>query len=101
MKNLRDTFCRRGRLAGITGSHVWPVQLFEQGERAAFLVRQHLIGNLYTRISTRPFLSHVEKVSKHAPVWAAACCLLSMASTTHGAWNFIWRVLTVNRMGPR
>ena len=64
MENLHDAcqYCRRGRLAGITGSHVWPVQLFEQGERAAFLVRQHLIGNLYTRISTRPFLSHVEKV---------------------------------------
>ena len=53
---------RRSRLAGIPGSHVWPVQQIVQGERAAYLVRQHLIANLFTRVSTRPFLTYPEKV---------------------------------------
>ena len=28
----------------------------------AFLVRQHIHSNLYDRLSTRPFLTHVEKL---------------------------------------
>ncbi|KAK9806003.1 hypothetical protein WJX73_003643 [Symbiochloris irregularis] len=52
----------RRRLTGIESSHVWPFQKIAQGDRAAFLVRQHVFANLHTRLSTRPFLSEVEKL---------------------------------------
>jgi hypothetical protein len=43
-------------------THVWPWQAFLEAPHAAYLVRQHMAASLYDRLSTRPFLTHVEKV---------------------------------------
>lgn len=55
----------RGALAGLDDSHAWPVQRVYESERAAFLVRQYLHANLAQRITTRPFLTLIEKVRRH------------------------------------
>ena len=49
-------------LATLEHPHAWPVQRVYESERAAFLVRQYLHANLAQRITTRPFLTLVEKV---------------------------------------
>ncbi|KAI8827076.1 uncharacterized protein EV422DRAFT_549569 [Fimicolochytrium jonesii] len=41
--------------------NAFPYQRIMETERAAYLIRQHLYSNLYDRISTRPFLSMIEK----------------------------------------
>eukprot|EP00898_Chlorokybus_atmophyticus_P003180 jgi/Chlat1/3863/Chrsp26S04158 len=41
--------------------HVWPFQRFIDTDKAVYLLRQYFFSNLYDRISTRPFLSLVEK----------------------------------------
>ncbi|KAK9817197.1 hypothetical protein WJX72_010933 [[Myrmecia] bisecta] len=52
----------RRALANIPLSHVWPFQHFYQTDKACYLIRQHIFSNLYHRLSTRPFLSHTEKL---------------------------------------
>lgn len=52
----------RSRLAGLPYPHAWPAQRIYESDRAVFLVRQYLAANLAQRISTRPFLTLVEKV---------------------------------------
>lgn len=52
----------RSRLAGLPYPHAWPVQRIYESERAVFLVRQFLHANLAQRVSTRPFLTLIEKV---------------------------------------
>ncbi|EFN54741.1 hypothetical protein CHLNCDRAFT_134632 [Chlorella variabilis] len=73
----------RGALAGLDDSHAWPVQRVYESERAAFLVRQYLHANLAQRITTRPFLTLIEKR------WIAYQLLLALAqcherSVCHG-----------------
>ena len=41
--------------------HAWPFQRELETERAVFLMRQYAHSTLYDRISTRPFLQHVQK----------------------------------------
>ncbi|CAN8230088.1 unnamed protein product [Cochlearia groenlandica] len=41
--------------------HVWPFQFWQETDKAAYLVRQFFFSNLHDRLSTRPFLSLVEK----------------------------------------
>nr|XP_011468738.1 PREDICTED: probable serine/threonine-protein kinase vps15 [Fragaria vesca subsp. vesca] len=41
--------------------HVWPFQFWQETDKAAYLVRQYLFNNLHDRLSTRPFLSLIEK----------------------------------------
>ncbi|CAE6169941.1 unnamed protein product [Arabidopsis arenosa] len=41
--------------------HVWPFQFWQETDKAAYLVRQYFYSNLHDRLSTRPFLSLVEK----------------------------------------
>ncbi|KAI5119857.1 hypothetical protein M0805_000691 [Coniferiporia weirii] len=41
--------------------NVYPYQLFMESEKAGYLVRQWVASSLYDRISTRPFLSAIEK----------------------------------------
>lgn len=57
-----------GALAGVEHPHVWPVQRVYESERAAFLLRQYQHANLAQRITTRPFLTLVEKVGLAAQV---------------------------------
>lgn len=52
----------RSRLAGLPYPHAWPAQRIYESDRAVFLVRQYLAANLAQRISTRPFLTLIEKV---------------------------------------
>lgn len=57
--------CCRKRLSGQLSpgeSHVWPFQRFIQTDKAVYLLRQHIFSNLHDRLSTRPFLSDMEKV---------------------------------------
>ena len=54
----------RARLAGLPHPHAWPVQRVYEGDRAVLLVRQYLHANLAQRISTRPFLTLIEKVRR-------------------------------------
>ena len=37
------------------------IKLFQVTEKAGFMFRQYVISNLYDRISTRPFLTAIEK----------------------------------------
>ncbi|PKU64555.1 serine/threonine-protein kinase VPS15 isoform X1 [Dendrobium catenatum] len=41
--------------------HVWPFQFWLETDKAAYLLRQHFFSNLHDRLSTRPFLSLIEK----------------------------------------
>ncbi|CAI0425618.1 unnamed protein product [Linum tenue] len=41
--------------------HVWPFQFWQETDKAAYLLRQCFFNNLHDRLSTRPFLSLVEK----------------------------------------
>ncbi|XP_062147709.1 serine/threonine-protein kinase VPS15 isoform X2 [Alnus glutinosa] len=41
--------------------HVWPFQFWQETDKAAYLLRQYFFNNLHDRLSTRPFLSPVEK----------------------------------------
>lgn len=43
-------------------SNVMPYSRVMESDRAAYLCRQYLKWNLYDRISTRPFLEHIEKL---------------------------------------
>lgn len=52
------------RLSGVGRlSHVWAPQAWRETQTSAFIVRQHLWGNVYDRLGTRPFLTNVERVS--------------------------------------
>eukprot|EP00268_Persea_americana_P045799 TRINITY_DN4692_c0_g1_i1.p1 TRINITY_DN4692_c0_g1~~TRINITY_DN4692_c0_g1_i1.p1 ORF type:complete len:1544 (+),score=279.50 TRINITY_DN4692_c0_g1_i1:480-5111(+) len=42
-------------------SHVWPFQYWLETDKAAYLLRQYFFSNLHDRLSTRPFLSLIEK----------------------------------------
>lgn len=48
-------------LKDIEHSHVWPFQCWCETDKAAYLLRQYFGNNLHDRISTRPFLSMIEK----------------------------------------
>lgn len=50
----------RAALAGV--EHCWPAQRLVETDRAAFLLRQYLHANLAQRVSSRPFLTLIEKV---------------------------------------
>lgn len=41
--------------------HIWPFQFWLETDKAAYLLRQYFFSNLHDRLSTRPFLSLVEK----------------------------------------
>lgn len=41
--------------------NVLPYQSVQETERAVYLLRQYMANNLYDRISTRPFLTVMEK----------------------------------------
>ena len=63
----------RARLAGLDHPHVWPVQRIYETDRAVFLVRQFMHANLAQRVTTRPFLTLIEKVrSRSGSCWC--CC---------------------------
>ncbi|CAM6126892.1 unnamed protein product [Calypogeia fissa] len=49
------------RLKNLEHSHVWPFQTWLETDKAAYLLRQYFFNNLHDRISTRPFLSLMEK----------------------------------------
>ncbi|KAM3224146.1 hypothetical protein ACQJBY_056153 [Aegilops geniculata] len=51
----------RRAFQGLEGSHVWPFQVWFQTDKAAYLLRQYSYSNLHDRLSTRPFLSQIEK----------------------------------------
>ncbi|XP_044471517.1 serine/threonine-protein kinase VPS15-like [Mangifera indica] len=52
---IRETF------RVIDHPHVWPFQFWQETDKAAYLLRQYFFNNLHDRLSTRPFLTHVEK----------------------------------------
>ncbi|XP_042498270.1 serine/threonine-protein kinase VPS15 [Macadamia integrifolia] len=41
--------------------HVWPFQYWLETDKAAYLLRQYFFNNIHDRLSTRPFLSLIEK----------------------------------------
>ncbi|BDA42626.1 probable phosphoinositide 3-kinase regulatory subunit 4 [Coccomyxa sp. Obi] len=51
----------RERLSGPACVHVLPFQAFLESDRAAYLIRPYIFADLYHRLSTRPFLSSIEK----------------------------------------
>nr|XP_043627888.1 serine/threonine-protein kinase VPS15 [Erigeron canadensis] len=55
LARIRDIFNR------IENPHVWPFQFWLETDKAAYLLRQYFFNNLHDRLSTRPFLSLVEK----------------------------------------
>lgn len=52
---IRDIFRR------LDHPHVWPFQFWLETDKAAYLLRQYFFNNLHDRLSTRPFLSVIEK----------------------------------------
>ncbi|KAL2229029.1 probable serine/threonine-protein kinase vps15 isoform X1 [Sesamum indicum] len=63
--DLRDYDRRLARIRDIFSKldhpHVWPFQFWLETDKAAYLLRQYFFNNLHDRLSTRPFLSLVEK----------------------------------------
>ncbi|KAK3016471.1 hypothetical protein RJ639_007720 [Escallonia herrerae] len=55
LAQIRETF------GGLEQPHVWPFQFWIETDKAAYLLRQYFFNNLHDRLSTRPFLSRVEK----------------------------------------
>ncbi|KAF5748532.1 serine/threonine-protein kinase vps15 isoform X1 [Tripterygium wilfordii] len=55
LTEIKDTFLP------LDHPHVWPFQYWLETDKAAYLVRQYFFNNLHDRLSTRPFLSLVEK----------------------------------------
>ena len=51
----------KASLSGIEPSNVLPFQTLHETPSAAYMTRQYLYSNLYDRLSTRPFLSNIEK----------------------------------------
>eukprot|EP00210_Caulerpa_lentillifera_P004626 g4412.t1 len=49
------------RLKCIVRRHVWPFQEFVETENTGFMIRPFIFQNLYDRICSRPFLTHIEK----------------------------------------
>jgi hypothetical protein len=47
---------------GVPCPHVWPMQVWWETPNAGYMMRQHFAANLYERLSTRPFLTPLEKV---------------------------------------
>lgn len=56
----------RERLSGLACPHVLPFQAFLESDKAAYLLRPHVFADLYHRLSTRPFLSAIEKAGSHS-----------------------------------
>uniref|UniRef100_A0A803NU41 non-specific serine/threonine protein kinase n=1 Tax=Cannabis sativa TaxID=3483 RepID=A0A803NU41_CANSA len=57
----RRLFHIKETLRGLEFPHVWPFQFWQETDKAAYLLRQYFFNNLHDRLSTRPFLSLVEK----------------------------------------
>ncbi|XP_021894882.1 probable serine/threonine-protein kinase vps15 [Carica papaya] len=55
LAKIKDTFF------AVENPHVWPFQFWQETDKAAYLLRQYFFNNLHDRLSTRPFLSLVEK----------------------------------------
>ncbi|KAL2500940.1 protein kinase family protein/WD-40 repeat family protein [Forsythia ovata] len=55
LAQIRDIF------SNLDHPHVWPFQFWLETDKAAYLLRQYFFNNLQDRLSTRPFLSLVEK----------------------------------------
>lgn len=55
LSQIKDIF------SAIEHPHVWPFQFWQETDKAAYLLRQYFFHNLHDRLSTRPFLSFVEK----------------------------------------
>ncbi|XP_021741395.1 probable serine/threonine-protein kinase vps15 [Chenopodium quinoa] len=53
--HIRDIF------RSIENPHIWPFQFWLETDKAAYLLRQYFFNNLHDRLSTRPFLSLIEK----------------------------------------
>ncbi|GIL95346.1 hypothetical protein Vretimale_1391, partial [Volvox reticuliferus] len=63
----------RSALSCSSCQHAWPWQVWLESQYVGYLVRQHLAQNLYDRLSTRPFMSKLEKR------WVAFQLLLAAA----------------------
>ncbi|RAL37168.1 hypothetical protein DM860_004090 [Cuscuta australis] len=63
--DLREHERRLSRIGeifnGIDHPHIWPFQFWVETDKAAYLLRQYFFNNLHDRLSTRPFLSLIEK----------------------------------------
>lgn len=57
----RRLFQIREIFRGLEHPHCWPFQFWLETDKAAYLLRQYFLNNLHDRLSTRPFLSIVEK----------------------------------------
>ncbi|OVA06257.1 HEAT [Macleaya cordata] len=57
----RRLFQIREIFGSLQHPHVWPFQYWLETDKAAYLLRQYFFNNLHDRLSTRPFLSVVEK----------------------------------------
>ncbi|KAD4180234.1 hypothetical protein E3N88_28825 [Mikania micrantha] len=55
LSQIREIFSR------MENPHVWPFQFWLETDKAAYLLRQYFFNNLHDRLSTRPFLTLVEK----------------------------------------
>lgn len=54
----------RDALLGLQCPHVWPMQTWWETPNAAYMMRQYFFASLYDRLSTRPFLTALEKVRR-------------------------------------
>jgi len=74
---------RSASLHGLPCPHVWPWQTWVETPSAGYLMRQHLASGLNDRLSTRPFLTHAQKVRcLRSHLWTPA----HERRTTSSAW---------------
>ena len=66
--------------------HALPFQAFLESDKAAYLIRPHVFADLYHRLSTRLFLSRIEKVCPTLCSMQSGACpfILNLSS-----WNLL------------
>lgn len=71
----------KSSLSGFDLANVLPFQTLHETPNAAYMTRQYLYSNLYDRLSTRPFLSNIEKVIQNPLLLTFTAASLCHATT--------------------
>jgi phosphoinositide-3-kinase regulatory subunit 4 len=86
-------------LSGFDLSNVLPFQSLHETPNAAYMTRQYLYSNLYDRLSTRPFLSNVEKVLCMMPPHPSLISSLSLLTQRWIVFQLIHAVAQCHERG--
>lgn len=83
-----------------------PMRSLLETQTAAYAMRQHLFSNLYDRLSTRPFLTALEKrlvanlsVLTQTPAWPLEGLIQRMGGQLEGAYPILCALAAQWRQG--